>query len=289
MDKYNWNELKIIGKNSTVMKASNTQFKWPIKTFPTICSAGHFPLSAHAFRFAHQSPTHALHLHEYDGIIDMDGRKRSLQPGTVTISPANGITRYDLPLPGRHWCIHFHAQPLRQPLVSLPLYVNMGEAQSGFADRIAHIAQLHAVSSQSDIARTAASLAFQELLLLLAYKQQHTMPTHNHLPSEQAVDQLLQVIHRNLDQPLRVSELAEEVQISQNYLASCFRKRMGMTIPRYILQARIKRAKLLLGTTDLPVKQIAAHVGMPDPHHFNKQFHRLTGISPSSFRRSNVI
>jgi AraC-like DNA-binding protein len=35
---------------------------------------------------------------------------------------------------------------------------------------------------------------------------------------------------------------------------------------------------------DLPMKRIAARVGMPDPQHFNKQFRLLTGLSPSAAR-----
>ena len=102
--------------------------------------------------------------------------------------------------------------------------------------------------------------------------------------SQQAINKLLEMVHRNLDQNLRVEELAQKVQLSQNYLAKQFKQRMGKTIPRYILESRINRAKLLLQTTNLPVKQIAAQVGLPDAQHFNKQFRNITGQAPSQLR-----
>ena len=42
-------------------------------------------------------------------------------------------------------------------------------------------------------------------------------------------------------------------------------------------------ARHLFETSDLPVKDVAAAVGIPDPQYFNKQFRRINGMSPTSF------
>ena len=89
-----------------------------------------------------------------------------------------------------------------------------------------------------------------------------------------------------IELPLTVPSIAREVGLSQNYLARFFRKRYGMTIPRYLLVRRIDLARHLLLTSDDLVKQIAGRVGLPDPQYFNKQFRRLTGSNPSDFRLS---
>lgn len=236
-------------------------------------------------RITYQSRTHALHLHEYQGTIRIKDQNHPLQPGTVTLSPAHHVTRYDLPKPGRHWCIHFHTVRTVKPVVKLPLYVSSISPIIDFAGRMAHIASLHASSMDNIIAQTAASLALQELLLFLAYRQSHTTKNNPTSESQQSIDRLLELIQGNLDQTLRVETLAHKVDLSQNYLARHFKARMGMTIPAYILQARIQRAMLLLQTTNLPIKQIASQVGIPDAQHFNKQFRRLTGQSPSACRK----
>ncbi|HAI12165.1 MAG TPA: hypothetical protein DCM28_10710 [Phycisphaerales bacterium] len=264
--------------------AISNSFKWPLQTYPQITNAGHFPLSDRDYAVAYQSPTHALHLHEYDGHIDMNGRLLCLSPGTVTLSAAKGITRYDVTIPGRHWCIHFQTAHRSKQNVSVPLHLPNHHSQIDITGRMAHIASLHASPKDEIIAHSAASHALQELLLLLAYRWPQNIKQTAGTQANQAVDRLLQIIHRGLDQTLRVSELTHEVQLSQNYLAMHFRQRMGMTIPNYILQARIKRAQLLLKTTNLPIKQIGAQVGIPDPQHFNKQFRRVTGQSPTEHR-----
>ena len=264
--------------------AISNSFKWPLQTYPQITNAGHFPLSDRDYAVAYQSPTHALHLHEYDGHIDMNGRLLCLSPGTVTLSAAKGITRYDVPIPGRHWCIHFHVARPASRTVRIPLHLPPDSLNFDITQRMAHIAMLRAAADEDDVSQTAASLALQELLLLLTQRQSPATGKQHVSESQQAINKLLEMVHRNLDQNLRVEELAQKVQLSQNYLAKQFKQRMGKTIPRYILESRINRAKLLLQTTNLPVKQIAAQVGLPDAQHFNKQFRNITGQAPSQLR-----
>jgi transcriptional regulator GlxA family with amidase domain len=98
------------------------------------------------------------------------------------------------------------------------------------------------------------------------------------------LDQLLALLDERFAEPWTVPQLAETVGMTQDHLARCFRQRMGMTIPRYLLQRRIAHARQLLAITDLPVNRIAARVGLPDAQHFNKQFRLLTGLSPTAIR-----
>ena len=49
------------------------------------------------------------------------GDPAAFAPGAVTLSPAGVETRYDLPKPGRHWCVHFTAPRGREPTTALPV------------------------------------------------------------------------------------------------------------------------------------------------------------------------
>lgn len=81
--------------------------RWPIRAVPVIYCAGRYPLDERHFPTTYRSTTHALHLHEYHGVIRMNHHRLTLHPGDLTLSVAGGRTRYDLPQPGHHWCIHF--------------------------------------------------------------------------------------------------------------------------------------------------------------------------------------
>ena len=257
---------------------------WPVRALPRVRVAGVFALDARAFEYTYNSPTHALHLHDYRGTLRMGEVSLALSPGTVTLSPAEEDTCYDLPAPGTHWCIQFDpvTRGGRGAAVSVPMHRDMGTGRTVAADRFAHVVNLHAMGTSWSA--HAASVALQDLLQWLALPTTQ-QPDGTSPASHAAVDALLAIIHRELHTALRVTELARRVGLSQNYLARLFRDRLGMTIPRYILTHRMDTARLLLSNTDLPVKQVAFRVGLPDPQYFNKQFRRVAGCSPSAARR----
>ena len=88
------------------------QLAWPVTARAQVQLAGLFPLQARGFAFVYRSPSHAIHLHEYAGTIRLSGKDYPLEPGTLTVSPANEDSSYDLPRPGVHWCVHFDPQPV---------------------------------------------------------------------------------------------------------------------------------------------------------------------------------
>jgi len=53
----------------------------------------------------------------------------------------------------------------------------------------------------------------------------------------------------------------------------------------YINARRIDRACILLRETDLPVIEICHRVGFENLSHFNRQFRKLRGVTPTAFRR----
>jgi AraC-like DNA-binding protein len=248
-------------------------FRWPARVVPVLTIAGRFPLDAEHFAYTYRHDTHALHLHDYAGKMRMGRRELILNPGDITISVAGGRTQYDLPQPGHHWCVHFQPVVPRGSCLTLPFHLPLGAQRRHLADRLAEISQLH---NQTNPDR--AALLFQDVLLWLAGRQ---APVRR---SDAALDRLLALLDERFAEPWTVPQLAENVGMTQDHLARCFRQRVGMTIPRYLLQRRIAHARQLLAITDLPVSRIAARVGMPDPQHFNKQFRLLTGVSPSAIR-----
>lgn len=249
----------------------------PVDVLPRIEVAGRFFHDDRRFASVYRSPAHALHLYEYPGRIRFGDHTVEFEPGALTLSPAGGETRYDLPRPGRHWCVHFTLPRGRCDTVALPLYTPAGPHRDELTDRLARLSRLH--HTARPIARATATAALADLLLTLAMWH-----ASGEREPDDAIDRVINLVQRRLDRPLGVDDFVDAAQLSQNYLARRFKQRIGMTMPGYLLHARIERARLLLTTTDLPIKAIAARVGLPDAQHFNKQFRRLTGKSPSAYR-----
>jgi AraC family transcriptional activator of pyochelin receptor len=80
------------------------------------------------------------------------------------------------------------------------------------------------------------------------------------------------------------AELADKAGMSEYHLKLRFQALFGKSVPDYVLDLRMNKAKELLGDTDLPVKDIAVMVGYHSASTFVHAFHREIGIAPGEFR-----
>lgn len=85
--------------------------------------------------------------------------------------------------------------------------------------------------------------------------------------------------------PGTIALYAEKEGISENYLSRLVKYSTGRSVGAWIDIVRIQRAKRLLASTDLPIIDIAASVGVEDQSYFSRLFKKETGMTPSSFRK----
>lgn len=261
-----------------------TDFPWWLAALPEVTIAGRFPLHEHDFTYLYRSSTHALHIYDYHGAIRIAEREYPLQPGDLTLSPAGGVTRYHLPRPGHHWCIHFRPVQGRGEQCALPLHMRLGPFKARAVDAIVRISGLLAAPGDGRLTRAAAAGALQELLLTIAAQATATPDRERQGSSDDAVQRATAHLNAHLAEELSVPALARQVGLSQNWLARRFRDHHGQTVQHYHLARRIEHAQSLLLTTDLPIARIAARLGFGDSQHFNKQFRRLVGCNPTAYR-----
>lgn len=103
------------------------------------------------------------------------------------------------------------------------------------------------------------------------------------------VQSALYCLDRMYDQPLTVTRLARELEVSPNHLTAEFHRQTGKTFTEYLTQTRVRQARTLLVTTDDTVQEIAAAVGVPDANYFIKLFKRAYGQTPAAYRRGHKI
>ena len=92
-------------------------------------------------------------------------------------------------------------------------------------------------------------------------------------------------IEKNLQRPIRLSEVASAVNRSVSYFSVGFRKSFGLAPYAYILGRRIERAKAILTQTDDRLCDVALECGLSDQAHLSRIFKHLVGTSPGSWRR----
>jgi transcriptional regulator of acetoin/glycerol metabolism/AraC-like DNA-binding protein len=93
-------------------------------------------------------------------------------------------------------------------------------------------------------------------------------------------------VESHLEAHIDLAALAAEARLSIYHFARAFRRSMGVSPHRYVLEQRVRRAKQLLLETDLPLATIASTAGFSDQGHFSRQFRGLVGATPSSYRKT---
>ena len=88
--------------------------------------------------------------------------------------------------------------------------------------------------------------------------------------------------HYNLD--LKIPELAKMEHLSVSRYNFLFKKQLGISPKRYILDLRMSRAADLLLSTDLAVKHISDMCGYGDAQFFAKTFKAYFGVTPTEYR-----
>ncbi len=90
--------------------------------------------------------------------------------------------------------------------------------------------------------------------------------------------------HHFVDPNLSLNEVAAQVNLSPSYFSVIFSQEASQTFKEYLTEARIKKAKELLRTTNLRSAEISYQVGYSDPHYFSFVFRKNNGVSPIEFR-----
>jgi AraC-like DNA-binding protein len=83
---------------------------------------------------------------------------------------------------------------------------------------------------------------------------------------------------------LSLGDFAQSVNLSVWRLCHIFKSDVGMPPIRYLRLLRMERAKHLLESSFLSVKEIAFQVGLNDESHFVRDFKSTYGFSPALYR-----
>lgn len=224
-----------------------------------------------------------------EGTIRLNGRLYHPKPNQLFILPAGTVqtftTRTENPYI-RYYC-DFYANVGEWPLLQAADQAFWAEVKDPedvirtFEELTVHFRR----SSPGSYLRTQAALIrllsicmedggygnFLESLLVTPEQHKLTLTLHH--------------IQNRLAEPLTVDGLAELIHFHPNYFISFFKKHMGVSPMHYVQRRRLEEAKRLLGSTELPISEVAAAVGM-DFMNFSKQFKRSVGLSPSAYRSS---
>ena len=91
-------------------------------------------------------------------------------------------------------------------------------------------------------------------------------------------------IRENLESSLTIQQVAEDLGVSYSNFRKLFKEYTGISPATYQQDLRLQRAKELLSTTDMSVKEIAYRLNFESPDYFSAKFKAKTGRRPSELR-----
>lgn len=112
-----------------------------------------------------------------------------------------------------------------------------------------------------------------------AFSQQETKP------DSRRIQRVMQYVEDHYFEDIRLSDLAQLVNMASVTLARFFLNTTGQTVFTYVKAVRLGHASRLLVDTSRSISEIAYSCGFNNLSNFNRQFKVSKGITPKEFRR----
>lgn len=158
---------------------------------------------------------------------------------------------------------------------------------TGLCSQLDHYLQLHPQPSLSAYAD------FFSLPSILDSRIQHGLQASSTgqrsiSQSQKNINEVMAFINRHLTEPLTLESIAAEFYLNKDYLGRLFKEHTHATIGHYISVQRANLAQTMLaeGRTVTEVQEL---LGFSSYAYFFKFFKKMTGISPSQYRKDNTM
>lgn len=98
------------------------------------------------------------------------------------------------------------------------------------------------------------------------------------------LSRILQLMERNIEEPLSLQAIAQEVSLSRRQIERLFERHLSTTPRQHYLILKLRRARQLIEMTEMSVTAIAIACGFDSASYFSKSFKDHFGILPSVLR-----
>lgn len=155
----------------------------------------------------------------------------------------------------------------------------------GFSARVDDLYRFAYDTAQEEGAYVQQTLAgVVNLLIGLMYSLERNIQLSSNHEHVDMVNHARRRIRESLDADLTIQQIAKEMSVSYSNFRKLFKEFTGVSPSLYQQDLRLQRAKELLATTDLSIKQIAYQLRFESPDYFSSKFKIKMGMKPSEFR-----
>ncbi len=108
------------------------------------------------------------------------------------------------------------------------------------------------------------------------------------MKNSKPINMCLNYVYAHLYEHITLSGLAKLVNMNPNYLSNLFKKEVGITLTRFIQQAKVEEAKNLITFTSHSLTEISTLLNFHDQSYFTKIFKKFTGVTPKQYKNGPI-
>lgn len=302
---YDGFEILDMAGPASVFSTANAVLKKEVYTIKLISSKGG-EIACGSGLIVHSQSLESVSLTPRDTILIMGSEPKKLQEALIENYLLNWLTIH-APFTGRygsvclgafilaqaglldghhvttHWAAEKNLGKLYENVQVDPgaLYVQSGKVwtsagvTTGIDMALAMIVEDHGSNTMNDIAKR---------LVVYSHRPGNQSQFSKLLETQNLGDSqfsnLISWINSNLDRPIKVSDLAAQVMMTERSFFRKFKKIVGISPSRYVETVRLQRSKELIDS-GISIQQTSAAVGYNNEQSFRTAFERFFGITPA--------
>ena len=106
--------------------------------------------------------------------------------------------------------------------------------------------------------------------------------------SNKHIIEILKYINEHISEPITLSRISEQVNLTKEYVSHVFRKETGKTVTEYINERKLMIAKEMILSTSYPLTYISDRLGYENYSYFTKVFKKQFDTTPRILRKTKT-
>ncbi len=169
------------------------------------------------------------------------------------------------------------------PGLRVPTHVALSAHQARFLEAV-----WERIEAECDRPKDGSAIMLELLVgevLLTIHRSRESVPLRSRRATgPMSIRRLMEYVSSHHEEEFSLDSLAERSGMSPTSLSRAFRRAAGVPLFEYINRTRIRKACLLLKSSDVPILEIAYAVGYNNISFFNRYFRRVMQVSPRQYR-----
>lgn len=223
--------------------------------------------------------TRLYYVYKGEAVLYHEGKAIPMKPGFLYLIPANLEISYQCPVYMEK--LFFHIAVTNVENFDILSNISKICQLPCSPELLAQLKQLHTSDNYYDLLHFK-MLIFKTIVDCLDKENLPPLKIKNFSPE---ILQAISYMQNNISIQLTAEQIAQALFISRRRLQRHFKEETGLTIGAYLDRLLVYRATQLMVNPQLSLRNISEQLGFCDQFYFSRRFKKLTGQTPSDFRK----